>query len=79
MQKLRKEADGDFTENYVQLTDYKTAFNQFEVNCGRCNTVLYADRETFGAIERAIEQGIDNPILCNDCREEFEEAAYTAR
>lgn len=71
--KLRAEINGDFSENYVSITEHKTKLNQSEINCGECNKTFYADREEFEKISRAIEQGLDNPFRCDDCRTASEE------
>lgn len=76
---LRAEIDGDLTENYVTVTDYKTSLNQHQINCGDCAKVFYADAATYESIVRAIEQGLDNPFMCEDCRQEYDELAYADR
>lgn len=77
--KLREEIDGDLTENYVAITDFKTDQNRYEINCRECNKAFYADSETSDGIYRAIEQGLENPFLCNDCQLDYEESAYEDR
>lgn len=77
--KLKEEIDADLAENYVSVTDYITGRNKFEINCGICNMTLYTDKETSERIYRSIEQGLDNPFLCNDCEREFEDLAYEDR
>lgn len=77
--RLKEEIDGDLAENYVGISDFKTDQNRYEVNCGECCKTFYADKETSQTIYRSIEQGFDNPFLCNDCQREFEESAYENR
>ena len=77
--KLREEIDGDLLENYVAITDFKTDQNQYEINCSVCNKIFYADRETSDEIYRKLEEGLDNPFLCNHCTRDFEESAYENR
>ena len=77
--RLREEIDGDLTENYVDITDFKTEQNLHEINCAECNRTFYADGDTADAIYRSIEQGLDNPFLCDGCRRELEESAYENR
>ena len=79
MQAIRAEKDADLKENYVGITDFKTDKNQYEISCGDCNKIFYADRETYEGINRAIMQGLDNPFLCQECQEEIEELAYRER
>jgi hypothetical protein len=77
--KLREEIDGDILENYVGITDFKTDENQHEITCGMCNKTFYADRETSEGIYRKLEEGLENPFVCNDCQREYEESAYENR
>jgi hypothetical protein len=77
--KLKEEIDADRAENYASITYYRNGQNKYEINCGLCNTTLYTDKETSERICRSIEQGLDNPFLCNDCEQEFEDLAYKDR
>ena len=77
--RLTEEFDADLTENYINITDYVTGRNRYEICCGECNKTLYADKETSESIYRSIEHGLDNPFLCNDCLREKEELAYQNR
>lgn len=77
--RLKEEIDADLDENYDSVTDYKTGQNIYEINCGECCKTFYADRETLESISRAVEEGLDNPFLCHDCQQEYEESAYENR
>lgn len=77
--KLREEIDGDLLENYVGITDFKTDQNHFEITCGVCNKTFFADRETSEGIYRKLEEGLENPFLCNDCQQDYEESAFENR
>jgi hypothetical protein len=48
-------------------------------NCRDCNRTFYADREASESIYRSIEQELDNPFLCNDCQQDYDESAYEDR
>ena len=73
--KLKEEIDADRAENYASVTYYINGRNKYEIKCGLCNKTLYTDKETSERIYRSIEQGLDNPFLCNDCEQEFEDLA----
>jgi hypothetical protein len=77
--KLKEEIDADRAENYVSVTYYRNGQNKYEINCGLCNKTLYTDKETSERIYRSIEQGLDNPFLCNECEREFEDLANRDR
>jgi hypothetical protein len=77
--RLKEELDADRFENYSGVTEYKTEKNRHEINCGVCCKMFYADQETYESISRAVEQGLDNPYLCEDCRQEYEEMAFERR
>lgn len=76
MQGTRKEREGDRLVNDVSITDYPTPLNKNIVNCGVCNKVFYADKITYDGITRSIEQGLDNPFVCDGCLEEYELLAF---
>ena len=75
MQGTMLEHDGDISIEDVCITDYATEQNRNQLNCGVCNGTFYADDVTFQGISRVIEQGLDNPFMCDVCREEYEEMA----
>ncbi len=76
---LKEEFDGDRAENYYSITDYVSGRNKYEINCGVCNTTVYADKETSERICRSIEQGLDDSFQCIDCEEEFDKLAFEHR
>ena len=75
MQGIKEEFDADRKENYVSITDFITEQNKYEFSCGKCGKIFYADKPTFENINRAVEQGLDNSFLCENCRQRNEEAA----
>jgi hypothetical protein len=76
---FREEIDGDLSENYVSISDYKTEQHQHEIICSVCCKTFFANKATHDNICRVIEQGLDNPFLCDDCQQEYDELAYEAR
>lgn len=74
-----QEIASDPFENYVGMTDYRTAQNQYEVHCVDCYKAFYVDKETIDEIERLIVAGLDNPVRCTECRQNFEALAYESR
>jgi hypothetical protein len=77
--RLKEEIDADLTEDYGNISDYKTAQNQFEINCSVCFKTFFTDKQTYESISRAVEQGLDNPFLCFECQQEYEESAVEDR
>lgn len=78
MPKLREEADADRVENIVEITDFKTDQNKYELFCGSCGKAFYVDKETSESFNRAMEHDLDNQFLCSDCEREQDEMAYAA-
>ena len=72
MQGTRSERNADVIPSDVSITDYKTEVNTHELNCGGCNRVFYADKMTFDGITKAIQEGLDNPFMCDSCLEDYE-------
>ena len=79
MQGIKKGFDADRKENYVSITDFITEQNKYEFSCGKCGKIFYADKPTFENINRAVEQGLDNSFLCENCRRRDEEATDETR
>ena len=75
MQRIKEEFDADRKGNYVSITDLITEQNQYEFSCGKCGKIFYADKETFENINRAVEQGLDNLFLCENCRCSYQDSA----
>lgn len=57
-------------------TSYKTHADSVEVRCGMCGEVFYVDEATARSIAVAVETGLDNPFMCKDCQDEYDELAY---
>jgi uncharacterized protein YlaI len=75
MQGTRLERDADLIENELTITELRTSLNTNEINCGLCNKIFFSDNSTFQAISRAIEEGLDNPFICDGCRAEYDDLA----
>jgi hypothetical protein len=41
-----------------------------------CGGIYYVDEETAGRIGTAVEKGLDNPFVCEECEQEYEERAH---
>ena len=77
MAKLRSEISPE--EGHVNIigpTTFKTAENQQELRCGVCGDLSFVDEETFRRVTRAIEEGLDNPFMCGDCEDEYDDLAH---
>lgn len=75
----REEIDADLGERYVDISDYRSGTNQHEIDCGTCGKVYYTNNVTHENILRTIEQGLDNPFVCDDCQQEIDAEAYADR
>ena len=56
-------------------TVFKTERNQHEVHCGMCGRIIYVEEESFDFVNEAIKAGLDDPFLCELCKEEYDNAA----
>jgi len=57
-------------------TSYETHANRSGVRCGMCGKLFYVDEATAEAVRVAVGAGLDNPFMCKDCRDEYDELAY---
>ena len=76
MDRLRSFYDADRSEAFIRPTKHVTDLNKHEMFCGICGGNVFVDKELFGQLNRAIEEGIDNPLLCEGCEDSYEEAAH---
>lgn len=76
---LRDEVASDFCENYPTFSLYPSERNRQEVTCGTCGRAYYTDWVNYGTWLRAIEQGIDNAFVCDDCQSVENDLAYAER
>lgn len=79
MRAVRTKIDAGLKENYVGITDFEAGKNQYEIFCGDCGKIFYADAEKYEEINRAVMRGLDNCFLCRQCREKIERLSYRER
>ena len=72
----RAQYDADRAESKTTYSKFPTKTNPHILSCGLCNRSLYVDSQTYESATRAIEEGIDNPFLCDDCRNEHVELEH---
>jgi formylmethanofuran dehydrogenase subunit E len=47
-----------------------------EIRCDSCGELFYVDDLTFESINRAIREGLDNPFICPNCEQAYEELSH---
>lgn len=77
MTKLRSALSSE-EEHVVPVgpTMFRTAENQHDVRCGMCGEIYFVDSETHEGVNTAVQEGLDNPFLCDDCEQEYDELAH---
>ena len=75
MQKSRSFYEADRVTE-MTATKFQTDQNKNAVYCSMCGDMLYVNSIVFDDVSRAIEKTSDNPFLCEECVEEYEEAAH---
>ena len=76
MQRLRSFYDADRENNSSVPTNYQTGDNQNELYCGMCGEIYFVDDFVFENVNKVIEETLENPFVCQDCLDEYEELAY---
>ena len=77
MVKVKEELDENRAEAAMQAAKYPTEKNQYDVFCDMCGEIFYVDEITFEKISAALREGFENPFVCDDCRDELGERAYS--
>jgi hypothetical protein len=75
--KVKAELDANRAETAMQAARYPTEKNQYDVYCDMCGEVFFVDEITFEKVSAALREGFDNPFVCDDCRDELGEIAYS--
>lgn len=78
MNTLRSEKDADKLDVTYTYSEYRSKENPHEILCSVCAKSFYVDDETIDKLSRAMEEGRDNPFVCDDCIEDYEEIAHAA-
>jgi uncharacterized protein YbaR (Trm112 family) len=78
MQRLRSFYDADRADKFSAPTNYRTAQNQHEVYCGLCGEAFYVDDSIFEHVNKELEETLENPFVCEDCSEEYQELSHRA-
>ncbi len=77
MSRLRSFYDADRAEDFAQPTNYKTERNQNEIYCGVCGEMFFVDDISFEEISKTVEETLENPFICEDCRQEYEQMEHS--
>lgn len=73
MQRVREEFDADRNDDQFGATAHQTDMNRVGVNCSYCNKSYFVSDDVAEAINRAVNEGLDNPFVCPDCEQEYAE------
>lgn len=76
MRRLRSYYDADRADPSTAPTNYRTGQNQNELYCSLCGEAFYVDDLIFDQVVRLVEKTMENPFLCAECLEEYEELAH---
>lgn len=71
MQRVREEFDADRSEERFGATAHPTETNSIGVNCSYCNGSFFVSEDVAKNINRAVNEGLDNPFVCPDCEQEY--------
>ena len=72
----REQYDIDRTETRFRYSSFPTSENRYNLNCSSCHRSLYVNKEIYQRAVNAIEEGMDNPFICDDCQDEFAELEH---
>ena len=76
MPTLREEHDADRQDDRGEVSGQRTEHNTHEVSCSICNRTLYVDDAMLEKINRAVQTGLENPLICEVCIQEGEELSH---
>ena len=76
MTRLRSYYDADREDKRNTPTTIQTEQNRNEVLCSLCGETFFVNDVISDDVARVIEKTEDNPFVCPDCIEQYEEAAH---
>lgn len=77
MSELRRELNDEAPPFPAEAhTNQRAWENQHARYCGMCGRLLYVDQDTLQRISYATQSGLDNPLRCERCGEEYDDLAY---
>jgi hypothetical protein len=76
MERIRSDYDADREDKRNSPTTFQTGQNRNEVLCSLCGGSYFVNDVTLDNVTRIAEKTEDNPFVCPDCVEEYEEAAH---
>ena len=71
----REQFDADRFGGREHASAFRTEGKAFQAICESCGKTWYVSQGWSEAINRAVENGAENPFLCDDCNEQDEEMA----
>lgn len=57
-------------------SSHRTFVNRYPARCGMCGGEFFVNESVHAAIITAAREGLDNPFMCADCEEKYDELAY---
>jgi len=75
MTRTRAEYDADRQHRHLPKT-YMTAENRYEVPCSLCGKAYFFDENAKIDIERTLVEARDNPFICIECENDYDELAH---
>lgn len=76
MDRVRSYYDADFENNLPLPTTYLTMENQNELYCRMCGAKVFVNDMILDGVIKTLVKTSENQFQCEECIEEFEEAAY---
>src|SRR5437763_9848762 len=73
MNSLREQFDDDRNDGRYNYSRSPTEQNRFNMYCSTCHAPFYVDKGFYESIVTAMEEGLDNPFVCDDCQQEVDE------
>jgi hypothetical protein len=76
---LRNSVDADRFDAQKHSSVFATEQFRHEIKCGICFDDYYVDNITHENVCRAIDQGLDNPFVCEECSVAYDDDANDVR
>lgn len=76
MHRLRSYYDADRKNDFLIPTHYQVGENKNKLYCSLCGESYFVDHLIFEDVRKIIEETRENPFICQDCLDEYEDLAH---
>lgn len=76
MRTPNKFSDPDLRFELASYSKLPSKMNRFNMYCSVCHGAYFVDEQFYAHITRLMEDGFENPFVCDECKEDADELEH---